>query len=385
MLATRVVDVLKSLFHDVPRPVRLHEPVFNQQAYRYVAECLDSTFVSSVGPFVDRFEDELAAFAGVRRAVAMVNGTAALHIALLLADVQLNDEVLVPTLTFVATANAVAYLGAVPHFVDSEVSSCGVDPVALETYLDEAAEIRDDSCYNRKTGRCIRAVVPMHCFGHPVNLDALMRVCRRFRLTMVEDAAEALGSRYHGRHVGQWGSCAILSFNGNKIITTGGGGALLTNDEALGRQAKHLTTTAKVPHRWAFRHDALGFNYRLPNINAALGCAQLEQLPTLLEQKRLLAFRYREAFADCSAVNFVGEPEECCSNYWLNAIRLEVDDFAARDQVLAAAHGAGFMLRPVWTLLHRLSMYCHCPRMPLPVAERLERQIINLPSSAWLA
>ena len=224
MIEQQIVDILQNLFPDARKPLHLHEPVFSEHAYRYVAECLDSTFVSSVGPFVDRFENELAAYTGVKRAVAMVNGTAALHVALQLVGVQRGDEVLVPALTFVATANAVTYLGAIPHFVDSEATTCGLDPAALETYLDEIAEIRNNGCYNRNTGRRIRAIVPMHCFGHPVNLDSLEKVRRRFHLYMVEDAAEALGSRYHNRHVGQWGSCSILSFNGNKIITTGGGG-----------------------------------------------------------------------------------------------------------------------------------------------------------------
>jgi aminotransferase in exopolysaccharide biosynthesis len=366
-------------------PVALHEPHFAGNEWRYLKECLDSTYVSSVGTYVDRFEAELAAYTGVRHAVAVVNGTAALHVALRLAGVKAGDEVLVPALTFVATTNAVSYCGATPHFVDSEERTLGVDPQALRAYLSSATELRDGACVNRDTGRAIRALVPMHVFGHPADIEGLLAVARDFSLVMVEDAAESLGSFYHGVHTGSFATLGTLSFNGNKTITTGGGGAILTNDAQLARAAKHLTTTAKVPHRWEYRHDTVGFNYRLPNLNAALGCAQLEQLPRLLAAKRRLHERYATSFAAVPGVTLLTEPAGCRSNYWLQTLRLDPPFAAERDEVLALTNDSGLMTRPVWVLNNRLPAYQHCPRMPLPVAESLERQIINLPSSAQLA
>jgi perosamine synthetase len=290
--------------------------------------------VSYNGAYVTRFEEELAAFTGAQRAVAVVNGTAALHLALRLAGVQPSDEVLIPALTFVATANAIAYCGAVPHFVDSETQSLGIDAGKLDVYLDDVAEQRGDAFFNRRTGRCLRALVPVHVFGHPCDLDALAGVCERFGLAMVEDAAEALGSHYKGTHVGTRGRMAVLSFNGNKIITTGGGGAVLTGDDVLADRIKHLATTAKMPHPWAYIHDEVGYNYRMPNINAALGCAQLEQLPGFLRRKRTLAARYAEAFRDVEGVTFVQEPAWGRSNYWLNALSI------SRCETISASRGA---------------------------------------------
>ena len=282
-------------------PVALHEPRFGGNEWVYLKECLDSTFVSSVGKFVDRFEDELAVFTGAKRAVAVVNGTAALHIALRLAGVEAGDEVLLPALTFIATTNAVAYCGAVPHLVDSEERSLGMDAGALREYLSVTTDIRSGHCVNCSTGRVIRALVPMHTFGHPANVDELLAVAHDFRLQLIEDAAESLGSTVGGRHTGTFGLMGTLSFNGNKTITTGGGGAILTNNIELGARAKHLTTTAKLPHRWDFVHDEVGYNYRMPNLNAALGCAQLEQLPSFLDDKRRLFDRYRLAFSAVKA------------------------------------------------------------------------------------
>ncbi|MBP2668196.1 MAG: aminotransferase, syn family [Deltaproteobacteria bacterium] len=365
--------------------ISLHEPRFAGNEWAYVKGCLDSGWVSSVGAFVDRFEGDLAAYTGVKRAVAMVNGTAALHICLMLAGVEAGDEVLVPALTFIATANAVAYCGAVPHFVDSEERTLGIDPARLGGYLTEAAELRRDGSHNRATGRRIKAVVPMHTFGHPVDLDPLLDVCQRFRIELIEDAAESIGTLYKGRHTGNWGRLSALSFNGNKIITTGGGGAILTNDEDLASRARHLTTTAKIPHRWEFAHDRVGYNYRLPNINAALGCAQLEQLPGFLARKRRLAERYAAAFEGIAGLRFVSEPEFARSNYWLNTLLLDEEMATARDRLLALTNDAGIMTRPAWTLMHRLPMFSGCPRMDLSIAESLERRIINIPSSAELA
>jgi perosamine synthetase len=340
--------------------------------------------VSSVGAFVDRYESDLAALTGVRRAVAVVNGTAALHMCLLLAGVEREDEVLMPTLTFVATANAVVYCGAVPHLVDSDASTLGVDPEKLRAYMESLVERRSDLAFNKLTGRRIRALVVMHTFGHPADLESLSRVCGDFGLVLIEDAAESLGSFYKGRPTGNWGLLSAVSFNGNKIVTAGGGGAILTNNVELGDLAKHLTTTARRPHRWEFVHDAVGYNYRLPNINAALGCAQLEQLPESVTRKRALAVRYRDAFASISGASFFLEPEDCCSNYWLNALLIDPELANQRDRVLAASNEAGFMTRPVWSLMHRLPMYAACPRMNLDVAESLASRVVNLPSSAFL-
>ena len=381
-LSRLVIDALQSVVG--AGPVALHEPRFVGSEWAYLKECLDSTFVSSVGKFVDRFEAELAAYTGAERAVAVVNGTAALQVALRLAGVERGDEVLVPSLSFIATANAVAYCGATPHFVDSEERTLGVDARALREYLTRAAERRGGRLFNRQSGRVIRALVPMHTFGHPVDIDGLLAVARDFHLVLVEDAAESLGSTIGGRHTGTFGLLGTLSFNGNKTITTGGGGAILTNDKALGRHAKHLTTTAKVPHRWAFVHDEIGYNYRLPNLNAALGCAQLEQLPAFVESKRRLFERYRAAFADVPGVRLMEEPSGCRSNYWLQALLLDAPVAGERDAILTATNDQGLMTRPVWTLMHRLAPHEECPRMPLPVAESLERRVINIPSSAFL-
>lgn len=365
-------------------PVALHEPRFRGNEWTYLKECLDSTFVSSVGAFVDRFEADLAAYTGATRAVAVVNGTAALHVALRLAGVEPGDQVLLPALTFIATANAVAYCQAVPHFVDSEARSLGMDAVALREHLRASTERRAGLCIHRATGQVIRAMVPMHTFGHPADMQALLAVAHDFGITIVEDAAESLGSSIGGRHTGTFGRLGTLSFNGNKTITTGGGGAILTNDAALGARAKHLTTTAKLPHRWAFNHDELGYNYRLPNLNAALGCAQLEQLPQFLAEKRRLHEAYRARFAGMAGVRLMDEPAGCRSNFWLQALLLDEAAADDRDAILTATNDAGLMTRPVWTLMHRLDHFAQAPRAPLPVAESLERRLINIPSSAGL-
>jgi perosamine synthetase len=284
----------------------------------------------------------------------------------------------------VATANAVAYCGAVPHLVDSEAKTLGLDPRRLQDYLEEVAQVQGGECVHIRTGRIIRAVVAMHTYGHPVDLEPLLPVCQRFHLELVEDAAESMGSFYQGRHTGNWGKLAVLSFNGNKTITTGGGGAILTNDEELGRLAKHLTTTAKLPHRWEFFHDQIGYNYRLPNINAALGCAQLEQLPDFLEKKRALARRYEEAFRGVAGVTFFTEPEFAKSNYWMNVLLLDEDQAGELERVLEFTNDHGIMTRPAWTLMHRLPSFQDCPRMDLSVAENLVGRLINIPSSAQL-
>ncbi len=364
--------------------LHLHEPWFPGNEEEYVRECVSTGWVSSAGSFVDRIERDLAAITGHAHAVAVVNGTAGLHAALHLVGVEPGDEVIVPALTFVATANAVTMCGAVPHFVDIEESTLGLDSAALAQHLADVSERRGDACINRTTGRRIQAVMPMHTFGIPTALDPLSAVCANANLTMVEDAAEALGSTYGGRHVGHHGRIAVLSFNGNKIVTTGGGGALLFDDEELAARAKHVTTTAKLPHRWDYAHDEFGFNYRMPNLNAALGCAQLERLPEFLDRKRALHERYIDAFKGRAGASLIRTPEGSTSNHWLNAILLDREHVARRDEILDTAHDSGIHLRPVWRPLHELPMYTACPRAPLPVTEDLAARLINLPSSASL-
>ncbi|TDM09561.1 MAG: aminotransferase DegT [Ideonella sp. MAG2] len=365
--------------------VALHEPEFGAEEHALVKDTLDSTFVSSVGKYVDQFESELALFTGARYAVAVANGTAALQVALKLAGVQAGDEVLLPSLTFVASANAVTHAGAVPHFVDSEVCTLGVDALALGEHLASVAELTSQGLRNKATGRRIAAMVPMHAYGHPVDLAGLMDVAGRYGIPIVEDAAESLGSYYQGRHTGTFGKLGTLSFNGNKIITTGGGGAIITDDAEVARHAKHLTTTAKVAHRWEFFHDEVAWNFRLPNLNAALGVAQLHRLPQFLEEKRRLAAAYERVLAGLDGVAFAHEPEGTRSNYWLATMRLLTPDLAQRDRLLATLNDAKFQSRPTWTLLHKLPMYAACPRASLQVAEALEASLINLPSSPKLA
>jgi aminotransferase in exopolysaccharide biosynthesis len=381
-LAIQVVNAIHSVVGT--GPVALHEPSFAGNEWLYLKECLDSTFVSSVGKFVDRFEIDLAKFTGAKYAVAVVNGTAALHIALKLAGVKAGDEVLVPALTFIATTNAVAYCNASPHFVDSEVATLGVDSTKLRNYLRSHTEQQSNQCINRVTGQVIRALVPMHTFGHPVDMDGLLAIAHDFNIALVEDAAESLGSYYHEQHTGTFGLLGTLSFNGNKTITTGGGGAILTNDAELARHAKHLTTTAKLPHSWEFRHDEIGYNYRLPNLNAALGCAQLEELPVKLSAKKALFARYQIAFERVTGVKLISEPVQCQSNYWLQTLLLDASNADQRDAILKATNDAGFMTRPAWTLMDELDPFKTCPRMDLTIAKSLAQRLINIPSSSHL-
>jgi perosamine synthetase len=381
-LSQQLVSAIRTVVG--PGSVALHEPSFNGNEWQYLKECLDSTYVSSVGKFVDRFEADLAAFTGARYAVAVVNGTAALHIALKLAGVKPDDEVLIPALTFVATANAATYCGAVPHLVDSEESTLGVDAASLRDYLGSHTERWAGKCINRATGKVIRALVPMHTFGHPADMEGLLAVAHDFGLALVEDAAESLGSYYNGRHTGTFGMMGTLSFNGNKTITTGGGGAILTNDEAIARHAKHLTTTAKMPHAWEYRHDEIGYNYRLPNLNAALGCAQMEQLGGMLAAKRELFERYSTVLAGVAGVRLMAEPAQCRSNYWLQTLVLDSRRADQRDALLKAASDEGLMTRPVWVLMDELLPFANCPKMNLAGARSLAHRLINIPSSSRL-
>ena len=381
-LPEQVVRAIQTVVGDAP--AMLHEPSFKGNEWVYLKECLDSTFVSSVGNFVDRFELDLAKYTGAKHAVAVVNGTAALHIALKLAGVTAGNEVIVPALTFVATANAVTYCNATPHFVDSEERTLGIDATKLRDHLAKHTEQRSGQCVNRTTGRVIRALLPMHTFGHPVDLDALLAVAHDFNLVIIEDAAESLGSTYHGQHTGTFGLLGTLSFNGNKTISTGGGGAILTNDASLARHAMHLTSTAKLPHAWEYRHDEIAYNYRLPNLNAALGCAQLEQLPTMLAAKRALFLIYKAAFSSVQGITLLAEPEQCQSNYWLQTLLLDGDQADQLDLVLRATNSAGYMTRPAWTLMHELTQFKNCPKMDLTTAQSLSQRLFNIPSSSSL-
>ena len=378
-ISTIIVESLKSSIGLSSQS--LHEPSFQGNEWIYIKECLDSTFVSSVGKFVDKFENVLVSLTGAKHAVAVVNGTAALHIALKLAGVCADDEVLVPALTFVATANAVVYCNAVPHFVDSEEITLGIDSSKLRHYLKVNTRQDSGKCVNKKTGRFIRALVPMHTFGHPSNLEELLELCADFNLVMVEDAAEAIGSYYKNQHVGTFGLIGTLSFNGNKTITTGGGGAILTNDEEIARKAKHLTTTAKLPHPWEYSHDQIGFNYRMPNINAALGCAQLEQLPEKLKLKRDLFNRYNSVFSVLEGMSIFQEPVNCQSNYWLQTLLLDQTLTSFRDSILQETNLAGYMTRPSWVLLNELAPFKDFPSMDINTSKSLSKRIINIPSN----
>lgn len=378
-LASEVVRTLRSVVGE--GPVALHEPTFEGNEFLYLKECLDSTYVSSVGKFVDRFEDELAKYTGAKYAISVVNGTAALQIALKLAGVTTGDEVLIPALTFVATANAVTYCNATPHFVDSEERTLGIDAAKLREYLTSNTSRQSGHCINKNTGNIIRALVPMHTFGHPSDIESLLSVAHDFNIVLVEDAAESLGSFYHGQHTGTFGLLGTLSFNGNKTITTGGGGAILTNNAELARHAKHLTTTAKLPHAWEFRHDEIGYNYRMPNINAALGCAQLEQLPDKLKAKRDLFQEYQQAFANIRGVKLFSELKNCHSNYWLQTLIIDENQAEQRNSILEATNAAGIGTRPVWVLMNELAPFIKAPLADLATAKNLASRILNIPSS----
>lgn len=379
---TNIAKQIKSM-HNAKDFLPLHEPTLLGNEKKYVSDCIDDGWVSSVGKYVDRFEQDLASYTGVKRAVAVMNGTAALHIALKLAGVQPDDEVLMPSLTFIATANAVSYCGAIPHFVDVDKRTLGMDSQKLELYLDDISCFEDGVCVNKNTGRPIRAVLPMHTFGHPVDLDGIMKICTSYNLKLVEDAAESLGSFYKGKHTGGIGLVSAVSFNGNKIMTTGGGGAILTNDEQLADYAKHLTTTAKIPHSWKYIHDEIGYNYRMPNLNAALGCAQLEQLDGFIVSKRELTRKYELLFEQYEGISLYTEQPDCKSNYWLQTLIIDEQKYDL-ENALETLNENDVMARPVWTPLHNLKPYQHCPKSGLEITEFLAERIINIPSSPYL-
>lgn len=380
MKATTIVEFVRDTYQ-TNEFIPLHAPTFDGNEKAYVMETIDSTFVSSVGKFVDDFERQIEAYTGTAKAVATVNGTAALHTALHMAGVQRGDLVITQALTFVATCNALYHMGAEPIFVDVSPVSLGLCPKAVDAFLEENAEVTETGCLHKKTGKRIKAVVPMHTFGHPVELDELVSVCLKWNITLVEDAAESLGSFYKGKHTGTIGDFGAVSFNGNKIITTGGGGMVLCKTPDLGARTKHVTTTAKVPHPYEFFHDEPGFNYRMPNLNAALGCAQMETLPQYLVQKRVLAEQYQALFAG-SELTFVQEPAYAQSNYWLNAVICPSAD--ERQALLVHTNQHGVMTRPIWQLMHRLPMFANAMRDDLKVSEWLEQRLVNLPSSPMM-
>ncbi|MDO6471591.1 LegC family aminotransferase [Maribacter sp. 1_MG-2023] len=371
------IDFIRSYYQSEDF-IPLHEPYFAGNEKKYLNECIDTTFVSSVGKFVDKFEKDIATFTGSKFAIATVNGTSALHIALQLAGVERDDEVLTQSLTFIATCNAISYIGAHPIFIDVDKNTMGLSPEKLKHFLSEETIMKNDVCINKKTKRKIKAVVPMHTFGMPINIDDLKAICDPYNIKIIEDAAESLGSYDNLVHTGTKGLLGTLSFNGNKTITTGGGGMILTDDESLARKAKHITTTAKIPHRWDFNHDQIGYNYRMPNVNAALGCAQLEKLPEILQNKRDLAQKYIGFFMNKSA-RFVTEPDNTSANYWLNSIILENPN--DRDEFLSATNDAGVMTRPIWKLMSSLPMFEKAQKGNLDNSVWLEQRVINIPSS----
>ncbi len=376
-----IVDFIHQLYN-TDGTVPLHAPLFIGNEKKYLNECIDTTFVSSVGKFVDRFEEEVAKYTGAKKAVVCVNGTNALHMAMLLVGVEREDEILTQALTFIATCNAISYIGAHPVFIDVDKETLGLSPKAVKTWLENNAELKNGVCYNKKTGRRVKACIPMHTFGHPVRINELVTICKEWHIELVEDAAESIGSFYKGRHTGTFGKVGALSFNGNKTITTGGGGMLLFQDEELGKFAKHLTTQAKVPHRWAFVHDHIGYNYRMPNINAALGCAQMENLERYIENKRETASRYNDFFKSLFNVSFFTEPENSRSNYWLNVVLLENKD--AQQEFLEYTNAHGVMTRPIWELMNRLEMFKNSETDGLKNTQWLADRVVNIPSSVRL-
>ena len=362
--------------------VPLSVPKFIGNEKIYLNECIDTTFVSSVGKFVDRFENDMAAYTGAKKAVVCVSGTNAMHMAMMLVGVERDDEVLTQALTFIATCNAISYIGAHPVFLDVDKTTMGLSPDAVKAWLVKNAEIRNGQCYNKNTGRRVKACGPMHTFGHPVRIEELVEVCNEYHIELVEDAAESICSKYKGKHTGLFGKVGALSFNGNKTITTGGGGMLLFMDEELGALAKHLTTQAKVPHRWEFRHDHIGYNYRMPNINAALGCAQLEHLDEFIADKRATAAAYADFFKNVDGIDFFIEPDNCFSNYWLNVVMLK--DREAKQQFLQETNDNGVMTRPIWELMNRLPMFENCEHDSLENTVWFADRVVNIPSSVRL-
>ena len=372
-----VVTFIQKIYKTIG-PISLHEPRFIGNEKKYLNESIDSTFVSSIGKFVDEFEEKMASYTGAKYAVATSSGTSALHVSLLLANVNQNSEVITQPLTFVATCNAISYCGAQPIFLDVDKDTMGLSPVALESFLKANTTVKNQQCVNKSTGSIIKACIPMHTFGHPCRIKEIQRICKEWHITLVEDSAESLGSYYKNKHTGTYGELGIISFNGNKVITSGGGGCIITDNEVFAKKAKHMTTTAKEPHKWKYTHDMIGYNYRMPNINAALIVAQLEQLDGFLKSKRLLANDYKEFFQD-SDIEFATELENSKPNYWLNAIILR--DKEQRNLFLDTTNSKGVMTRPIWTLMNKLPMFKDSQCGDLTNSEWLEQRVVNIPSS----
>lgn len=371
------IAFIRDLYGEKDAFIPLHAPTFAGNEKKYLEECIDTTFVSSVGKFVDLFEQKVAEYTAAKYAVVCVNGTNALHIALKLSGVEEGDMVITQPLTFIATTNAIVYAGAVPAFVDVDKDTMGLSPTSLERFLQDNAQLRNGTCYHKQTGRRIKACLPMHTFGHACRIEEILAICEHYHIAVVEDAAEAMGSYYKAKHLGTFAKIGAISFNGNKTITTGGGGMILTNDETIAHRAKHLTTQAKLPHAWEFVHDEIGYNYRMPNINAALGVAQLEQLDGFLVNKRATAEAYK-AYFEKQGIAFFAERENEKCNYWLNAIILK--DKEERNAFLTEANAQGVMSRPIWQLMNRLPMFVNCERGNLSNAEWLEARVVNIPS-----
>lgn len=359
----------------------LHEPVFIGKEKEYLNDCVNSTFVSSVGKYVNIFEELITGYTKAKHAIAIVNGTSALHLALLIAGVKKNEEVLAPALTFVGTIAPISYSNAIPHFIDSGEKTLGIDPESLISWLKFSTELVNGFCVNKKTKRLIRAIIPMHTFGHPCDMDKITEIAKLYNLIIIEDAAESLGSWYKGYHTGTMGLMGILSFNGNKTITTGGGGAIITNDDAVAEKVRHISTTAKLQHKWDFIHNEIGYNYRMPNINAALGCAQIENILTFLKSKRNLFNNYQKVFKDFEEFELIEEPINCKSNYWLQTLKFKKEFEIYRDRVLQTTNDLGIITRPVWKLMTSLEPYIDCPSAPINNAIKLEKSLINIPSN----
>lgn len=378
---SKTIEFIKSVYGN-QEFTPLAVPVFAGNEKKYLNECIDTTFVSSVGKFVDRFEEEIARYTGSKKAVVCVSGTNALHMSLMLVGVERDDEVLTQALTFIATCNALSYIGAHPVFIDVDRSTMGLSPDAMKEWLVKNAEIRNGECFNKNTGRRVKACVPMHTFGHPVRIEEIADLCAEYHIELVEDAAESIGSKYKGKHTGTFGKVGAISFNGNKTITTGGGGMMLFQDEELGKYAKHITTQAKIPHRWEFRHDHIGYNYRMPNINAALGCAQLENLDKYIASKRKVAAEYEEYFKNIPEIEFFVDSPDTFSNYWLNAVILK--DKEAQLEFLEQTNDNGVMTRPIWELMNRLPMFEKCENDGLKNTIWFADRVVNIPSSVRL-
>ncbi|MCF6340278.1 MAG: LegC family aminotransferase [Sulfurimonas sp.] len=378
---TKLVEFIQDIYK-TKEFIPLHEPMFLGNEKKYLNDCVDSTFVSSVGKFVDKFEEDFANKIGSKFAIATVNGTSALHVSLLLSDVKSDDEVITQALTFVATCNAISYIGAEPIFVDVDLDTMGLSPVSLKEFLNNNCEIINNQCINKTTKKIIKACVPMHTFGHPCKIDEIKEICDEWCISLVEDAAESLGSYYKNKHTGTFGVFGAFSFNGNKIITSGGGGVIVTDDEELAKRAKYLTTTAKVPHKWEYVHDEIAYNYRMPNLNAALLCAQLEQLDGFIQNKRELALKYEKFFENNDDIEFVKETQDSSANYWLQAV--VVKDVKNRDDFLDFTNKNGIMTRPIWKLMNELKMFKDAQCSNLDNSKYLEQRVINISSSVVL-